>query len=221
MTLPRKYQNRYVEVRYFLSSYRALCDARHAITGLERMLEHESAMLSDWKVVWIGICTILRTSIDLFRVDSNICIDKNIRLELKNEWSLIKEVKEDHSIFWDFLRHERDAIIHEYDWRAYEAWLKPDGSIQQCSSSLLGLRDAASRSVLLMKSGKFKGQDSLELLRQSADWVEERIFSAIRRAGFDPEERRSLSGFNLPCPDKSQRVLASTILGASIATSVS
>jgi hypothetical protein len=72
-----------------------------------------------------------------------------------------------------------------------------------------------------MKSGKFKGQDSLDLLRQSAEWAEERIFTAIRRAGFDPEERRSLSGFNLPCPDKNQGVLASTILGASFATSAS
>src|SRR5579863_665257 len=50
-----------------------------------------------------------------------------------------------------------------------------------------------------MRGGHYDGRNSLDLLRESADWVEDRIISAIMRAGFDPEERRSLGSF-IPAP---------------------
>jgi hypothetical protein len=47
----------------------------------------------------------------------------------------------------------------------------------------------------MMKGGPFQGRNSLELLKEGADWVEARIFGTIRRAGFDPEEDRGLVYF--------------------------
>jgi len=66
-------------------------------------------------------------------------------------------------------------------------------------SLLLMEDDDGARPALLMNDGPFKGQNSLDLLKESADWVEERIFGAIRRAGFDPNEARSLGNF-MPLP---------------------
>jgi hypothetical protein len=102
------------------------------------MLQKPSFLFGDWKIVWIGVCATLRSSIDLFRLDSRSCLSDNIRIELKNEWENIKNEPDQHAIYWDFLKKERDNIVHEYKWSAYEAWLKPDGTLET-SPSILGL----------------------------------------------------------------------------------
>lgn len=212
MTVPKKYSNSYAPVKYFLSSYRALSDGRSGIRHLEEQVEKAKILLYEWKVIWIGTCTILRTAIDLFQVDAKSCLDSSIKKEIAVEWKAIKDAKEEHAIFWEFLKHERDNVIHEYQWQAYESWIRPDGTVRDTSLSLLSLHlldDDGARPVLLMKSGPFKGRDSLELLKESADWVEARIFGAIRRAGFDPEEYRGLFHFQ-PRP-KPERSILSTL----------
>lgn len=193
--LPNKYSNFYIPIKYFLSSYRALSDGRSGIQRLRDHLDSDSFFISDWKILWLGSCTLLRTSIDLFRVDAKTCINSDIRDQLITEWSDIKANKSKHQIFWDFLRHERDNIIHEYEWAAYEVWMDQEGRIKPARISLFDLKPSDARSVLLMKAGHYKGRDSLELLAESADWVEDRIFSAIRRAGFSPDEERNLVSF--------------------------
>lgn len=195
MTISNEYANRFVPLKFYLSSYRALSDGRSGIGSLERRLDEAKSFLSEWKIMWIGTCTTLRTAIDLFRVDAQSCLSSKIRIEIEAEWADIRTQKEDHAIFWQFLRLERDNVIHGYEWRAYEAWLKPDGSYRAPNLSLLMLNDDDARPMLLMRSGAYAGRDSLDLLKESADWVEERIFNAIRRAGFDPDEDRGLVHF--------------------------
>jgi hypothetical protein len=195
VTVPSQYANSYVPVKYFLASYRALSDGRSGISHLDERLDQATFLLSEWKVTWIGTCAILRTAIDLFRVDAKSCLAPRIREEIATEWKLIKDRKSEHSIFWDFLRQERDNVIHEYEWRAYEAWMKPDGTFRPARLSFLMLDDDGARPVLLMKGGPFAGRNSLELLKEGAEWVEARIFDAIRRAGYDPEEDRGLVHF--------------------------
>ena len=70
MTVPLQYSNHHMPVKYFLASYRALSDGRSGIRHLEDQLQTATSLLSEWKVVWIGTCTILRTAIDLFRIDA-------------------------------------------------------------------------------------------------------------------------------------------------------
>ena len=190
------YRHRYIPVKYFLNSYRALSDGWSGIRHLEGLLGSERFYVSDWKVAWIGACAILRTAITLFQIDAESCLDKNLRREVANEWDLIKHNKDEHLIFWEFLRKERDNIIHEYEWGAYEMWMAADGSISPPKFSLLDIRPSESRSVLIMRSGLYKGRDSLELLRESAGWVEERIYGAIRRAGYRPDEHRNIATFS-------------------------
>lgn len=195
MTIPRKYANTYLPVKYFLTSYRALSDGKTGVRHLEEQLKSSKFYLSEWKVLWIGACTLLRTSIDLFKVDAKSCINKKIREEIRSEWESIKSNKEDHSIFWNFLRKERDNIIHEYEWAAYEGWMDQDGATRPARMSLLDLKPQDAQSILIMRGGRYKGRDSLELLNESAGWVETRIYNAIIRAGFSPDENRNLVTF--------------------------
>lgn len=211
MTVPAEYANHYAPVKYFLASYRALSDGRSGIRELEERLNTENSPLSEWKVIWIGTCTVLRTAIDLFKVDKKSCINSRIREEIAAEWAAIKESEEKHAIYWKFLKQERDNVIHEYNWRAYEAWIKPDGTFRAERLSLLELlsMDDGARPTLMMRSGAFEGRDSLDLLKDSASWIEDRIFNSIRRAGFDPEERRGLVHFR--SPPKLRSILGSSL----------
>jgi hypothetical protein len=111
------------------------------------------------------------------------------------EFDAIKSDKPAHAIFWDFLRQERDAIIHHYQWQAYEAWIAEDGAELEVRSSLLVGQPENVKSVLLMKSGKFRGRNSIELLKEAAVWVEHRIVAALARGGYDPDETRNLVSF--------------------------
>jgi hypothetical protein len=195
LTLPVKYANTYLPIKYFLNSYRALSDGRTAVSLLNEKVQDSSSLLSVWKINWIAACAILRTSIDLFKVDKRSCINADIRREIGFEWEEIANDKDSHEIFWHFLRKERDNIVHHYEWSAYEVWMDDAGNHRPARVSLLDIRPESSRSVLIMRSGFFEGRDSLELLQESTEWVQERIFNAIRRAGFDPEEDRNLLTF--------------------------
>lgn len=200
MTVPLKYQNTYVPVKFFLNSYRALGDGKTGIRHLEEYLQSSKFLLSDWKVIWIGTCTLLRTAIDLFQIDKKSCINIKIREELSSEWNFIKENQKDHQIFWKFLRKERNNIVHEYEWAAYEVWMDQDGTLRPPRMSLLEIKPQDTKSILIMRGGLYKGRDSLDLLKESAEWVEERIFNAIQRAGFDPDENRNVVTFKKPPP---------------------
>lgn len=195
MTIPSKYSHHYIPTKYFLLSYRSLTDGQRAIRLLGQQLAADSFWLSDWKIHWIAATTLLRSSIDLFRQDAKSCLPHALRIGFQDEFDAIRADKAQHSIFWDFLRHERDAIIHHYKWQAYEAWIAEDGNEIEVSRSLLVGRPENVMSVLLMREGAFKGRNSVELLKEAEEWVEARIFSALTRGGFDPEERRNLVTF--------------------------
>lgn len=198
MTVPLKYSHYYIPVKYFLTSYRALSDGKTGVRHLEEHLQSSTFLLSEWKVIWIGACALLRTSIDLFKVDAKSCINQKIREEIGAEWSAINQKKEHHPIFWEFLRKERNNILHEYEWAAYEVWMDQDGTTRPAGTSLLAVKPEDTRSVLVMRGGPYQDRNSLDLLKESAEWVEARICGAIRRAGFDPDENRNLVNFQTP-----------------------
>lgn len=196
MTNLLKYAHTHVPVKYFLSSYRALSDGRIGVRHLEEIIEKDRILVSEWKIAWIGACAILRTAIDLFKLDGRSCLSSEIRREIKVEWKAIADQKDAHPIFWEFLRKERDNIVHDYQWNAYETWIKPDGSMRRVTSlATLFLEQDGARPFILMRSGYYAGRNSLELLNEGANWVEERVFSTIRRAGFNPDEYRNVATF--------------------------
>lgn len=196
MTDLSKFHHKYAPIKYFLNSYRALSDGRYATLQLEQLLKGEQLIVSEWKVMWVGACSILRAAVGLFQVDAQSCINKDIRQEIRNEWDHISKNKSEHPIFWEFLRKERNNIMHGYEWGAYEVWLDGNDEVASPALSLLYAPPSELRSVLRMRSGTYAGQDSLALINQSAVWVEDRINSAIKRAGFEPDEYRNIFTFD-------------------------
>lgn len=106
MTFPAEFDNQYFPVKYALRSYGALTDGKVGVQQLEKYLQSEEFLWSDWKVIWIGACALLRTSIDLFKIDRRTCINKRISEEIHSEWNSIKKNEADHAIFWEFLQKE-------------------------------------------------------------------------------------------------------------------
>ena len=184
----------YMPVKNFLISYRALSDGRVGIRQLEELIKSKRLPWPKWEIPWVGTCTLLRTSIDLFQVDQNRCRNDKIGQAIRVEWELVDKNREDHKIFWDFLREERNNIIHYYEWAASHVWLNEDGTKRPAPGLLESLPEGV-RSFLVMSRGPYEGHNSMDLLKESADWVEARIFSAIGRAGFDPDEDRNLLNF--------------------------
>jgi hypothetical protein len=161
MALPEKYGDLYLPVKFLLNSYRALLDGKRGVAHLDEYMKTPRIVLSDWKVIWIGACAILRTSVLLFDVDANSCLNERLREELRSEWDRIRVNKDQNAIFWEFLRKERDNIIHEYEWQAYEAWMGPDGK-ELPVPGLLSIGPREAEPVLLMRGGQYAGRNSLE-----------------------------------------------------------
>jgi hypothetical protein len=202
MTAPLRYRDYYVPIKWFLTSYKAVLDGKKGIDLLDNHLKENGFSLSEWKVIWVGSCSLLRTSIDLFKnADLKTCIDSKIKKEIKTEWDLIGKNKDKHKIFWEFLQKERNNILHQYEWAAYEAWMDKEGAARPATITLLGVQPDEVENVLIMRGGAYNGRNSVDLLRESADWAEERIFSAIRRAGFDPDEERNAVTFKSRPPN--------------------
>jgi hypothetical protein len=186
MALPLPYRNLPLEVKYNLASYRACLDCKH---GLER-LKKGQVTYSAWKVEWAGLCALLRTSIEMIgKKDAKSCLPEILKKELKHAWNELTYHKEKFPLFWEFIRRERNNIMHEYEFSAYEAIIKPDGTTRR-SRGLLSFMEEGEKETLVIGSGHYKDRQALEVLSEAIEWVENYIFSAIKKAGYDPEEKR-------------------------------
>ena len=180
--------DRSLKVKYTLTSYRALSDARSELSELENFIGKSTFLLSSWKVRWIGICSVLRAGFYVIQKDAQSCIHSKLKRELASSWETIKSDKESYELFWKFLKHQRDLILKQYQWQAYEVWLNSETGKTRRQFSLLDVRSEEEKMVLVMSSGPFSGMDSMHLLSKCANLLESTIFSAIEAAGFDPDE---------------------------------
>ncbi len=188
--------DRCLPVKYTLTCYRALHDAKLALKELEITMQQDKYLLSNWKVRWIGICAVLRTSFEVIgKVDARSCINQKLRHELELVWRKMSEHKDDYALFWEFLKKERDEVLHQYEWKAYGAWLDKESGDIRPQLSLLDVARESEQMVLFLRRGHFKGQNSMELLRQCAELVEELIFGAIKKAGYEPNEEVYIRDF--------------------------
>ena len=48
---------------------------------------------------------------------------------------------------------------------------------------------------LVIREGRYEGSKAIDIIIESQEWVESRIFSAIRSAGLDPMEERNAVTF--------------------------
>lgn len=172
-------------------------------------------MLSDWKIHWIAACALLRGAVDLFKLDGSICVNGNLAQGFRDEWAAIGASKEDHPIFWNFLRDERNSILHEYRWSAYEEYLNLDGTLAAPRPSVLLLSSESYESSLRLRSGTYSGRQALDIIQESRDWVRDRINFAIDRSGLKPDEERNIVDFSSRPKVAPSLIGGTTILGSS------
>jgi hypothetical protein len=187
--LPQKYQNSYFTIDIMLSSSRASRDAKTGIETLKRKLDEDRLFLSEWKIQWAGICAILRAAIHLLQVDAKSCLNGDLCRELEEEWSLIKQDRKAHQIYWEFINKERNAILKEYHWTAYEAYLNDDGEEFHANGGLAATLLTAEASELRIREGSFKGRTAISVLEESQEWVQDRIIAAVSRAGLNLSDK--------------------------------
>ena len=200
MVLPNKYSHIYLTVRSFLAAERAYLDGSRAFDLLKKELESDRILYSDWRVHWIAATTLFRTSIDLFQVDRKMC-HSDLAEGVRQEWAEISDHRDRHDIFWEFLRKERNNILHEYKWSAYERFLDRTGK-EVLSPGILMIAMGDYDRELLIREGKYKGQKAIDVLERCRSWVDERLTSAIRRVGLDPDEKRNAVDFSPPLPSQ-------------------
>ena len=183
--IPSHLHNRYFQVGSLLSCNRALLDARSGILDLEQQISEERLLLWKWKVQWVGICSLLRASVHLMSQDSKACHDKTVCEGLRKEWAAIKAEPHKHQIYWQFINSERNSILKEYHWTAYEAFFDEAGEeVRSASLSVLSLYLGAKKLKLRINGGVYRGRNAIEVLQEASDWVEQRIKSAVAYADF-------------------------------------
>ena len=166
--IPNYLHDRYFQVGSLLSCNRALMDSRSGIFDLEQQISEERLLLWKWKVQWVGICSLLRASVHLMSQDAKACHNKMVCEGLRNEWAAIKAETHNHQIYWEFINSERNSILKEYHWTAYEAFFDEAGEeVDSASLSVLSLHLREKKSQLRINGGLYRGRNAIEVLHEA------------------------------------------------------
>jgi hypothetical protein len=128
--------------------------------------------------------------------DAKSCLPDTLKKELRDAWNELLLNKSGYPLFWDFIHRERNNIMKEYEFSAYEAIIKPDGTTRS-PKGLLSIMEEGEKEALLIRNGRYKDRQALDVLTDSAAWVENYILTTIKKAGYDPDETR-IAGSLLP-----------------------
>jgi hypothetical protein len=175
-------------VKFYLGSWRAVSDVRYGIKSMsEAELTH-----GGWRHQWAGLCALLKTSVHLMRIDAARCFAEDIRRELLESYHRLRRDKASYPLFWGFVDRERNNILKEYEFSAYQGVIKEDGTIA-ASVSLMSLLNGPQD--LFIRGGDYDGRRAMDVAEEAADWIEGYIFEAVHTAGYDPEENIRSTGF--------------------------
>lgn len=191
MTLPPGTPEFSLKAKEFLTSYRVCKDVQNAIEHLKA----DTPTFGGWRIQWSGICSLLKSSMVVTQLDAKRCYSAELRASLKEGWHRLRRNKAEYPLYWDMIDRERNNILKEYEFSAYDSYIKEDGTV----TPLVSLFDlATSKHELRIKSGVFKGRLALELADEAAEWVEGYIVQLVREGGYDPEEEHRWGTFLRP-----------------------
>jgi hypothetical protein len=115
-----------------------------------------------------------------------------LKESLSKYWHEIRKNKASYPLFWGFVDHERNNILKQYEFSAYAAYLKDDGTVEDFPSLFTMV---SSKQILKINRGPYAGRDALELAAEASSWTKGYLEEAIRAAGLDPEEKVSSDNF--------------------------
>lgn len=158
------------------SDREALSDCEVALELLESVHDERQR-----RVIWFGAVTLLRTVGDvLHRVDG---IKPRLTAPIAAAYKRWKINKDANLIYWDFIKDQRDALVHEYEFRVDNnetikvAVQSPEGSV-----TLGDLPDNLFRPIV---TGYGVGEDARDIYQEAIDWWN-RELTAIEEATSGP-----------------------------------
>lgn len=134
----------------------------------------------EWRLGWVLAVVLLRTVGDVLdKVDGLMDpLVKGASAELYKSWKL----GEDGMIFRDFIKRERDSIVHEYQTAMTEGSIP----LMVLAAGPNGLEGDGPHWVdenlyRPMGSGKFEGEDGRDVLDLAIDWWDRQLDEVDRR----------------------------------------
>jgi hypothetical protein len=156
--------------------------ARQVLDDCKLALEFLEQSPNDqfWRVHWFAAVALVRTVGDvLHKVDA---YDSKLAEPISDAYTTWKNDRETHSIFWDFIKHERDNLVHQY-----ESDVHPSERISLAFSldlvstvdgKPLNIKDVAKLDENIyrpMIDGPWEGNDARDVLQEAIDWWEEQL----------------------------------------------
>jgi hypothetical protein len=147
-----------------------LSDCELALEFLEQATTEEI-----WRVHWFAAIGLVRTVGDvLHKVDGQ---NPTLKLKIARAYQAWKADRKQHSIFWDFIKDQRDKLIHEYESDVHPLEKVPvavefhvvsleDGS-KHTVRDVMELDENIYRPML---DGPWEGDDARDVLRDAIDW---------------------------------------------------
>ncbi len=153
-----------------LRSRVALTDAQRAFEMLEKCTDEDEI-----RVYWVAAVALARTSIDVLgKIDR--LNSPTAKEAVEKNWDKIKKnIAGEHNIFWNFLKPERDVLLHQYEKNA-------ELSLQQFLVTHNGkpvVNDGKTithtMDFFFLASGPYEGEDGRDILKDALDWVDKQI----------------------------------------------
>jgi hypothetical protein len=151
--------------------------ARQVLDDCELALEFLEQSTTDriWRVHWFAAVALVRTVGDVLDKVDGRC--PRYRVPVKTAYQSWKADRETSKIFWEFIKDQRDKLVHEYESDAH-----PDDRISLLIEfGLVSATDGTTHNVhealqldeniyRPMLSGPWEGNDARDVLREAIDW---------------------------------------------------
>jgi hypothetical protein len=147
---------------------------KHALVLLQ-----EGPTSHDWVVKWAGAIGLLRTVGDALRKDD----EPRIRTAQNKWWKEIEGTKPSPQIFWDFIRRDRNLLLHEAELTAGQSTMVfvQGVSVVALAAGQQPPPESKARPIpkpihsYHMNSGPFSDRDPRDLVREAIEWWEDQI----------------------------------------------
>jgi len=175
-----------------LIAWGVLADARLAI-GLLEGCEYQDRY---WRVYWTAAISLIRLIGDvLHKVDAKK--SDTHKMAIGNHWATITARKPEPSIFWEFIKRERDLTLHEYQfsfgWNMDLIGIVNNGVVYFEDDGTPFLIDFLRYPLAANDKHPFAGQDVRDILNEAILWWENEL------AGIEMK----IAPAKCPCPKPS------------------
>jgi hypothetical protein len=151
--------------------------ARLVLKDCELALELLEQATTDelWRLNWFAAVGLVRTVGDvLHKVDGQ---NPALKLKIANAYASWKYDRKRHTIYWDFIKDQRDKLIHQYESDVHPLDKVPIAVeydivsvLDDSEHTVGGIFEFDENIYRPMLEGPWEGDDARDVLRDAIDW---------------------------------------------------